>query len=65
MEGQCQDNIHADNIYAEKHPWTRPVAKIFFLGGGGGGGGVERYGSVDSRVPRSLAMENEWGTLEF
>ena len=41
------------------------VAKIFFFGGGGGGGGVERYGSVDSRVPRSLAMENEWGTLEF
>ena len=53
MEGQCQDNIHV-----EKHPWTRPVAR-FCVGGEGG------YGSVDSRVPRSFAMENEWGTLEF
>ena len=34
-------------------------------GGGGGGGGGAKYGSVDSRVPRSFAMANEWGTLEF
>ena len=43
---------------------VRPVAR-FCVGGGGGGGGGAKYGSVDSRVPRSFAMANEWGTLEF